>query len=126
MADMTEKYQDFERRSRAAFDESVASLDGATRSRLARARELALAQARRNVRPRLSTWVPVGAAAAAVVMAIALWNGRDAGPAATEPALAAFEEFEIVAAGDDLEMMEEDPAFYAWAADEPADDVGSG
>jgi hypothetical protein len=121
---MTEKNQDLERRSRTAFDDSVAALDGATRSRLARARELALEEARRHHRPRLSTWVPVGAAAAAAVMAIALWSGREGGPAATEPALAAFEEFDIVAAGDDLDMMDEDPAFYAWAADELADDVG--
>ena len=122
---MTEKNQDFERRSRAAFDDRVAALDGATRSRLARARELALEQARRNYRPRLSTWVPVGAAAAAAVMTIALWSGRETGPAATtEPALAVIEDFDIVAAGDDLDMMDEDPAFYAWAAAELADDVG--
>jgi hypothetical protein len=124
MADMTEENRDFERRSREAFDDSVASLDGATRSRLARARELALVEVRRNGRPRLSTWVPVGAAAAAAVMAIALWSGRGAGPAPAEPALAALDEFDIVSAGDDLDMMDEDPAFYDWAADELADDVG--
>jgi hypothetical protein len=121
MADMTERNQDLERRSRAAFDESVAALDGATRSRLARARELALEEARHSARPRLSTWVPIGAAAAATVMAIALWSSRNAG-LGTEPA--PFEELDIVAAGDDLDMMDEDPAFYAWAADEPADDMG--
>jgi hypothetical protein len=47
---MTERMQDFERRSREAFEESVASLDGATRSRLARARELALVEARSRYR----------------------------------------------------------------------------
>jgi len=123
---MTERRQDIERISREAFDESVASLDGATRAQLARARELALAEARRRYRPQLSTWVPVGAAAAAAVMAIALWNGDAGGPAVTEPTTVAFDEFEIVAAGDDLDMMDEDPAFYAWAADELAGDVGSG
>lgn len=76
---MNERMQDFERRSREAFEESVASLDGATRSRLARARELALAEAKRGYRPRLSTWVPVGAAAAAAVMAVLLWTGRETG-----------------------------------------------
>jgi len=121
---MNEHMQDFERKSRAAFDDSVASLDGATRSRLARARELALAEARRGYRPRLSTWVPVGAAAAAAVMAILLWNGREMGSESTEPTLAALEEFDIVAAGDDLDMMDEDPAFYAWATEELADGVG--
>jgi len=121
---MTERMQDFERRSREAFEESVASLDGATRSRLARARELALAEARRGYRPQLSTWVPVGAAAAAAVLAIALWNSGETRPESTEPTLAALEEFDIVAAGDDLDMMDEDPAFYAWAAEELADDLG--
>ena len=121
---MTERMQDFERGSREAFEESVASLDGATRSRLARARELALVEARRGYRPQLSTWVPVGAAAAAAVMAIALWSDGANGPAVTEPAVPAFDQFEIVAAGDDLDMMDEDAAFYAWAAEEPADDVG--
>ena len=123
---MTERKQDFERASREAFDESVASLDGATRSRLARARELALAEARRGYRPSLSTWVPIGAAAAAAIMAVALWSGGEPTPQATEPVLAALDEFDIVVAGDDLDMMDEDPAFYAWAAEEIADDVGSG
>jgi len=121
---MKERMQDFERKSRAAFDDSVASLDGATRSRLARARELALVEARRGYRPRLSTWMPVGAAAAAAVMAILLWTGRETGSESTEPVLAALEELDIVAAGDDLDMMDEDPAFYAWAAEELADGVG--
>ncbi len=121
---MNERMQDFERRSREAFEESVASLDGATRSRLARARELALAEAKRGYRPRLSTWVPVGAAAAAALMAVALWSGGASRPAVTEPALGAFDVFDIVAAGEDLDMMDEDPAFYAWAAEELPDDVG--
>jgi hypothetical protein len=121
---MKERMQDIERKSRAAFDESVASLDGATRSRLALARELALAEARRRYRPRLSTWVPVGAAAAVAVMAVLMWTGRDTGSESTEPVLVALEEFDIVAAGDDLDMMDEDPAFYAWAVEELADGVG--
>lgn len=121
---MTEHSKDFERVSREAFEDSVASLDGATRSRLARARELALAEARRGYRPSLSTWVPVGAAAAAAVMAVALWSGGEPAPQPAEPELAALDQFDIVAAGDDLDMMDEDPAFYAWAADEIAGDVG--
>jgi hypothetical protein len=116
--------QDIERRSREAFEESIASLDGATQSRLARARELALAEARRGFRPRLSTWVPIGAAAAAAVMAIALWSGGEMAPVSAQPALAALEEFDIVTAGDDLDMLDEDPGFYAWATEELSDDVG--
>jgi len=124
MADMKERMQDFERRSRVAFDDSVASLDGATRSRLARARELALAEVRSRRRPWLSTWLPAGAAAAAALIALALWTGDELGPESAEPAMAALEELDIVAAGDDLDMMDEDPAFYAWATEELADGVG--
>ncbi len=124
MADMKEHTQNIERKSREAFEESVAALDGATRSRLARARELALTEARRRYRPSFSTWVPIGAAAAAAVMAIALWSGGHVGPQAAEPALVALEEFDIMAAGDDLDMMDEDPAFYAWAVEETTDGVG--
>ena len=124
MADMTEQKRDFERVSREAFEDSVGALDGATRSRLARARELALAEARRGYRPSLSTWVPVGAAAAAAVMAVALWSGDGPAPQPTDPELAALDQFDIVAGGDDLDMMDEDPAFYAWAADEIAGGVG--
>jgi anti-sigma-K factor RskA len=124
MAAMTERMQDFERRTRQAFEESVASLDGQTRSRLSQARELALAEARRGYRPSLSTWVPVGAAAAAAVVAIALWSGGETRPDSTEPTLAVLEEFDIVTAGDDLEMLDEDPDFYAWATEEQSDGVG--
>jgi anti-sigma-K factor RskA len=115
---------DLERKIREAFEESVASLDGETRSRLAHARELALAEARRGYRPSLSTWIPVGAAAAAAVVAIALWSGGETRPDSTEPTLAALEEFDIVTAGDDLDMLDEDPGFYAWATDQISDGVG--
>lgn len=120
---MNERMQDFERRSRQAFDDSVAALDGATRSRLAHARELALVEVRSRRRPWLSTWLPVGAAAAAALMALALWTG-DEPTGSTEPVVVAFEDLDIVAAGDDLDMLDEDPGFYAWAADELADGVG--
>ena len=121
---MTERMQDIERRTREAFEESVAALDGETRSRLSLARELALAEARRGYRPSASTWVPVGAAAAAAVVAIALWSGSEPRRDPAEPALAALDEFDIVTAGDDLDMLDEDPAFYAWAIDELSEGMG--
>lgn len=119
---MTEQEQrDFERRSRAAFEASVAALNGATRSRLARARQAALVAGRRW--PLVArTWVPAGALAAAAVLAVALWSGREAGP--VTPALAAAEDFELLAAGDDFEMLDEDAAFYAWVAEVQADGAG--
>jgi hypothetical protein len=98
-------------------------LPGETRSRLARARALALAETRHRPMPWLSSWVPVGAAAAAALVALLLWAGKERGPGA-EPARVALEELDIVTAGDDLDMLDEDPGFYAWAAGELTDGVG--
>jgi type VI protein secretion system component VasF len=122
MATMNERMKDFERRSRAAFDDSVAALDGETRSRLARARQLALAEIRHRPMSWLSTWVPAGAVAAAALMALLLWTGNEPGPEA-DPTVIALEELDIVTAGDDLDMLGEDPGFYAWATDELAGGV---
>lgn len=119
---MNERMQDFERRSRAAFDDSVAALDGATRSRLARARQLALAATRHRGGAWRSAWLPAGAAAAAV-LALSFWNTEEA-METLDPAMVALEELDIVTAGEDFEMLDEDPAFYAWAAGELAEGVG--
>ena len=121
---MTEREQrDFERRSRAAFDASVAALDGATCSRLTRARHAALAQVRRRSAA-ASGWLPASALAAAVV-AVTFWTSRDPAPMAGATAtLASFDDLELLAAGEDFEMLDEDAAFYAWAAEVAADGVG--
>jgi len=123
MTTMNERMKDFERRSRAAFDDSVAALDGQTRARLAQARELALAEAQRRPRPWQSAWFPAGAAAAAALMALLLWNGGESG-SGIEPSIVALEELDIVTTGEDLDMFDEDPGFYAWATSELADGVG--
>lgn len=119
-----ERMRELERKSRAAFDESVESLDAATRSRLARARATALEGLQHRRMAWSSTWLPVGAAAAAALVAVMLWQGDENGPQATEPALAALEDLDIVAGGEDLAMFDEDEEFYAWAADEVSDGVG--
>ncbi len=119
---MNDRWQELERKSRAAFDDSVESLDGATRSRLAQARARALEELRHR-RPAWSpAWVPAGAAAAALVAAM-LWVGDENGghPA---PALAALEDLDLVAGEEDLDMFGEDEEFYAWALDEVSDGVG--
>lgn len=109
---------EFETRARAAFDASVAGIDGSTRSKLTQARHRALAEA--AARPRLRAgWVPVGAVAAAAVLAVALSVGRE--PVTTPGALpllaaAPGEVFDLLAAVDDLDLLAEDVEFYAWAA----------
>ena len=124
MEDMNERMRELERRSRAAFDESVGSLDAATRSRLARARAGALEELRHRRLRWSSTWLPAGAVAAAAVVGVLLWQGERGGAPAGEPAPAAFEDLDLVAGADELDMFEEDGDFYAWAADEAAGDVG--
>jgi hypothetical protein len=108
---------DIETRARALFDDSVESIDGATRSRLTQARHAALAELER---PRVlaGPWLPAGALAVAAVVAVVLWVGPggtgDPGQAAL--AIAPADDFELLAAGEDLDMLDEDVEFYAWAA----------
>ena len=116
-------WQEFERKSRAAFDASVEAEDAATRSRLARARAKALEELDRRRFGGPATWVPAGAAAAAIFAAL-LWQREEgAPPAAVEP-LIAFEDFDIVAGGEDLDMLGEDADFVAWAVEQSSGDVG--
>ena len=115
--------KELERRSRAAFDESVEAIPAATRSRLTRARAEALSQLRGRGLNLRSAWVPAGVAAAAALASALLFVGNESGHSAS-PALAALEDFDIVAGGEDLEMFDEDEEFYAWAAGEIGDEVG--
>ncbi len=121
---MDERMRELERRSRAAFDESVASLPAETRSRLARSRALALAELRERRVNWRSAWVPAGVAAAAALASVLILTGDERAANATGPALAAIEDLDIVTDGEDLAMFEEDVEFYAWAAGEIGDEVG--
>jgi hypothetical protein len=119
-----DEMRELERKSRAAFDASVESQDAATRSRLARARVKALEELRRPRFVGFGVWVPVGAAAAMVFAALLLKGevpGEQESPAGVAVAL---EDLEIVAGGEDFEMLREDEDFLAWAAEESADGVG--
>jgi hypothetical protein len=116
-------WQEFERKSRAAFDASVEAEDAAMRARLARSRVTALEELGRRRIGGPAAWVPVGAAAAAVFAAL-LWQREEgAVPAAPEPAIA-FEDLDIVAGGEDLDMLGEDADFLAWAVEQSPGDVG--
>lgn len=124
MAEMNDRLQELERKSRAAFDDSVDALDAATRSRLTRARAQALEELRHRRLDWSSTWLPAGAAAAAALVAAMLWVGHENGERPGAPALAALEDLDLVAGGEDLEMFDEDGEFYAWAVDQMSDGVG--
>ena len=60
------------------FDESVAALDGETRSKLTQARYRAVGRVGRSSgRPVWSrSWLPAGAAAAVAVLSLMLWQGQ--------------------------------------------------
>lgn len=111
----------FAGRTKKLFDESVDSLDAATLSRLNRGRQAALAAAGR--RPAVGWgWLPAAGAVATVAIAVMLRNG-----VGDVPAEAAVSDFEILMAGEDLEMLE-DLDFYRWLDEEsdalPDDHVG--
>jgi anti-sigma-K factor RskA len=119
-----ERMRELERRSRAAFDESVESLDASTRSRLARARAGALGELRARRLNWRSAWVPAGIAATAALASVVLLVEDDASRPAVAPSVVALEDLDIVAGGEDLAMFDEDAEFYAWAAGELDDGVG--
>jgi hypothetical protein len=118
---------EFEKQVQRTLEDSVARLDGATRSRLTQARHRALEQldggrsgfwSRLLAGPRLLA--PVGAVAAVVALSAVLWVARPDGAPVAEGVVAAagnFEDIDLLADSDALAAMsEEDPEFYEWAA----------
>jgi hypothetical protein len=106
---------EFEQRTRAAFDTSVAGLDGRTRSRLNQARQKAVAAAGHPSRQRwMRTLVPASGLVAAAVCAFVL----QVGPLHRSPQSSqtvALEDLDIVSDADNLDLMQ-DIDFYAWMA----------
>lgn len=114
---MTGSNDRFEARVRAVFDEGVERIDGRVRSRLTQARYAAVAELGKSTAWH-SGWAPATAVAAAAVLAVALWlqPGEPADAPSATPAVAALaDEFEWLAAGEDLDLLNEDLEFYAWA-----------
>jgi hypothetical protein len=108
---------DFERHTKRVFDDSVAALDAATRSRLTQARHRALEERR----PRAERWrrslLPAGAVAATALLAwLVVWQA----PPATEPVQqTALGDLEILLGEEDLEMLDEELEFYGWLEEQP-------
>lgn len=107
---------EFGRRAGALLREGEDTLDGATASRLNRARQAALG-ARPARRWASGGRVPALSAAAVGALAVGLWLARENGPPAPSlpPAGAAESaaDLELLLAGDNLEMLE-DLEFYTW------------
>jgi hypothetical protein len=105
----------FEHKARELLRESAEQVDGATRSRLTRARHAALDQVGRPAaRSRLQLLVPAGAAAAAALVALLLWNS----PAMRQPGgTATMDDMELLADVEGYELSQEpDLEFIEWAA----------
>jgi hypothetical protein len=133
---------DLERRLRATFDQSVDELDARERSRLNQSRQRALEAAQRRLPVsgggRWTTWAPLGAIAAGLLVAVVVWRmpgesqvpaiGQvDVAPAATTED-SPPEPLELLAASEDLELAAAaDLDFYAWVeltTADAADGVG--
>lgn len=121
MEELNERMREIERRTRAAFDASVEAGDAATHARLARARAAAIGELRPGRFTPPALWLPAGAAAAALAVAL-LWRHEQAMDVPATPALA-LEDFDLVAGGEDFGLLGEDADFLAWAAT-AADGVG--
>jgi len=102
------------------FNESVEGLDGQTRSRLNRGRQLALEELKTG-RPAWVQWAPAAGVAAAAVFAVVLWTGNPPVDELTPEASVA--DFEILLTEDSFEMLE-DLEFYSWIdLDEDVDET---
>lgn len=104
-----------ERRTREVFEASVEQLDAGTRSRLLEARRAAVARLESR-RPAWQGWAPVAMAASAALVAVLLWRApaESPVPVASSGATEAIDALEVVAAGDDLDLVAEDLEFYVW------------
>ena len=110
----------FAEKAKQLFAESVAGLDGQTRSRLNRGRQAAL-EVLKTGRPVWVQWAPAAGVAAAAVVAVVLWTGNPPVDELTPEASAA--DFEILLTEDSFEMLEE-LEFYSWIdLDEDADEI---
>ena len=119
-----------ERSAREVFESSIADLDGATLSRLNRARQRALATVSegQTARTPWRMWLPAGALAATALIAVLVLRMPGA-PTSTAPLAADAdpdlqqEPMALLAAGEDMELAAEaDLDFYAWVEVESPDD----
>ena len=117
MSDDTD-HGDFERRTKRAFDDSVAALDAATRSKLTQARYRALdEQASARDRGWRSSLMPAGAVAATALVALLVVWQTPQGPRV--PDSEQLSDLEILLGEEDLQMLDEEIEFYGWLEEQP-------
>ena len=122
----TVEHSELERRAQAAFAASVDAVDAQTRSQLNRARQAALAELERRERAPWRSWLPAGALAATAAVALVLWQ-RPADLGGSPGDVDATAEIaELPVSDEDLDLVSEDPEFYAWSAQEASLTNGTG
>jgi hypothetical protein len=110
-----------EQRARDVFDASIDGISAHARSRLNQARHAATAELERSRLPAWRAWAPAGALAAAVLVAVILWRVPGTGMPAPQQAQSVAQPadpVELVAAGDDLDLVTEDLDFYEFVEQE--------
>lgn len=100
-------------RAREVYLESTERLNESVRAGLAAARRRALASSAIR-EPEPVAWWPVGAAAAAVMLAAMLWTAPQPAPEAYQASLDEAGLQELMALGQELGLGDEEPALYAW------------
>jgi len=114
--DMERREEALEKRTREVFEASVEQLDAGTRASLRTARQAAIAELESRQRPAWQGWLPMAVAASTVLVAVLLWRApaESPVPVASSGATEAIDALEIVASGDDLDLVAEDLEFYVW------------
>jgi hypothetical protein len=114
-------YSELEAQAVTLLSESVTRVDGRIRSRLNQARQAAVAEAGKGRKWFSGSYFlmpTAGAAAAAALVALVLWQHHPQGTSSvsTEGQLAA-EDLDLIADGDGLDLVQDaDGSFYEWAA----------
>ena len=118
-ADEQRHLEQFAQHARALLQDSVANLDGATRSRLTQARHAALDQVRvAQPLQRWRRWLPAGAVAGAALAVLIVVGQQARGPQLQASARGAGDDMELLADTDGLALAQEselDYDFYEWA-----------
>jgi len=113
MTEHRHEQEGLEARARRLFDESVEAVDGPTRARLHAARREAVAEVERRTRRRAwNSWVPAAAAAGIAALALVLWRTPVAPPQEVANGASAVEVIELVAAGEDFDLVTGELEFY--------------
>jgi hypothetical protein len=111
--------KEFEQRASALLGESVTRVDGRVRSRLNQARQAAVAEiaaGRRSVWRGPALIPTTGAVAAAVLVALLLTAHYRAGRTLSSADGQPFDDIEMLADTEGLDLLEDEGSFYEWAA----------